>query len=130
MKYLLSLLLLPLLLTLSATAENISLLKAAELTTKFLTEMKVAEKPMSEFFLVATLVRQPPPGKSDPDAVEWRAFLDNTQLERAGEDTNALFIENRQELRRVIEIHSDGTVTLGKVSIRPPRPRVVPAPKK
>ncbi|RYD23959.1 MAG: hypothetical protein EOP88_02100 [Verrucomicrobiaceae bacterium] len=130
MKTLLSLLLLPLLLTLSATAETIPLLKAAELTTKSLAEIKVAGKPMSDFFQVTALVRQPAPETSDPAAVEWRAILAGTKLERAGEETKALFAENRKEYRRVLEIHSDGTVTLGKIAGGMPRPRVVPAPKK
>lgn len=129
MKHLLSRFLLPLLLTLSATAETIPLLKAAELTTKSLADIKVAGKPMSEFFQVTALVRQPSPEQSDPAAVEWRAILADTKLERAGEETQALFSESREEYRRVLEIHSDGTVTLGKIAAGMSRPRIVPPPK-
>ncbi|RYD43138.1 MAG: hypothetical protein EOP85_10485 [Verrucomicrobiaceae bacterium] len=118
-----------LLLAISATGQQVSLLKAAELTTACLSDTKLAGKPMAEFFEVTGLVRTPPE-HPDADGVEWLAMLTQTTAQRAGVETMVMLQEDGKLYRRVLEIRKDGTVVIAKILGGLPRARVVPPAKK
>lgn len=116
-------------------AEPISVVRAAELATKFITDEKIQDKPMSGLFEITGLHRLSPPGATEPGVVLWRADLGQTPLARTSEEMKVLFLEEVIMYRRVLEIHNDGSVVMGKIPAQPrprivePRPRVVPPPK-
>lgn len=118
-------------------AETISIVRAAELASKFVAEGKIQDKPMSELFEITGLQRLSPPAATEPGIALWRADLGQTPLARTSAEMKVLFVEEVIMYRRVLEIRNDGSVVMGKVPaqprtrvVSPPRPQIVPAPEK
>ena len=121
------------LLTSSLNAEQISLVRAAELVTKFMDTEKIEDKRLVDLFSISALRRIQAPENAEPTTVAWRADLEETELERTQPAMQVATVENLKKYRRVLEIRQDQSVVIGKVSAEPRqmvvRPRIVPPAK-
>ncbi len=109
-------------------AEPVSLVRAAELATRFMESEKIEGRSFPELFAVTALRRIQNPEPVEPTTVVWRVDLQETEVERTSPAMQLSNMENGKRYRRVLEIRQDQSVVLGKVSAEP-RPRVVPAVK-
>ena len=115
-----------------ARSQPISLVRAAELATKFVEGEKIDGKPFLELFAITALRRIPASEPAGPSTVTvvWKVELEETQLERMNEEMKLLVIVDGKKYRRVLEIRNDQTVVVGKVFAEPRQrvvvPRIVP----
>ncbi len=113
-----------------ARSQPISLVRAAELATKFVEGEKIDGKPFLELFAITALRRIPAPEPAGPSTVVWKVELEETQRERTNEEMKLLVLVDGKKYRRILEIRNDQTVVIGKVFAEPRQrvvvPRIVP----